>query len=255
MNSNADTDNAFPFMRLPIELRYLVLSYTRLVGCKSVSGKDIGMFLSEAYCTLPLFTTISKQFREDARFVFFSYNHFVCDFTIGEPTATIFVLHNRKLEDLRLVRRLAIKVGTRAAEQWGVKDWQRWDELMAVIAEKLHLANLELSVNLFQSSNYTMEFNITTGAWALRDHVKWLGYVYQNIERPLTKILDFKKLKRLYIFLACTHDVKDEGKGDIGLEYDSTLHGVLALGTETGQSHSNCHFRSRNGAIPGYLAE
>ncbi|MCJ1287252.1 hypothetical protein MMC26_006600 [Xylographa opegraphella] len=230
-------------MRLPVELRRQILSYTCLLHPGPVSGIDNGMTFS-AFRKLVPFTTVSKQFREDASFVFFSYNHFVCYFNLGAPNPTLSIFRYQRLQDLRLIRYLDFRVSAMEAEYWIADAWSRWEELTALIAEKLHLEKVELSISVLNPYG-----NIKDACWRRLwlgpEKTRWLRPVYQKIVRPLDEIPDFKKLKRLYIFLACTHLVEDEGPGDRGLEYDRTVHEVLPLGTEAGWPHSDCHLRAK----------
>ncbi|MCJ1404245.1 hypothetical protein MMC11_007470 [Xylographa trunciseda] len=241
-------------MRLPAELRHQVLFHTSLVYSYSEYGRDCGIPFDKATAILAPFALVSREFGENASFVFFSYNHFYCKLLQMPSEYVLSVLRSHRPEDLRLIRHVEILIETTEAAQWDAQQSDKWEELMTLVAEKFQLPNLHLAIEGWQTYDYPqcdVEFRFVDS-----EDPEWLNDLYKKIVRPLAEEPAFQKLKQLYIFWECAHELVKCNPiriGKFGQEFDSTRHGALTSTDEPYSFRLGCQSRAKGRDRWGYL--
>ncbi|MCJ1385415.1 Endonuclease III-like protein 1 [Xylographa soralifera] len=252
--------DAFPFMKLPKELRYQILEHTDLVvrwrdqmwsddGLVILDGLDLAdnkpsyccrrCTSSHAFCCCPhlnssfsescgcfifpnAFFRVSHRFATEAREVFFSQNRFI--FT-GPPDGTLSFLRSQPPDMLHLIRKIDFQMSTSNVINWPRPDdggLRAWRIVVPFLAENLNLSNLSLSIDTGPAHDtYRNLFELDARRNDIRDF-------HQAVIEPLQEDKRFRQLRSFHVFWALfNEDETDAERAVKGPDYDSAREGKI----------------------------
>ncbi|MCJ1434257.1 Endonuclease III-like protein 1 [Xylographa pallens] len=251
---------AFPFMKLPKELRRQILEHTDLVvRWRDQMWSDDGLVIqdglhladnkpnyccrrctsSHAFCCCPhlnssfsascacfifpsAFFRVSHQFATEAREVFFSHNRFI--FT-GPPDGTLSFLRGQPAAMLRLIRQIDFQMSTSNVVNWPRPDdggLRAWRAVVPFLADNLHLANLALAIDTGPAHDtYRNLFDLDARRNDIRDF-------HHAVIEPLRADPRFRHLRSFHVFWALFNDDEADAERAVkGPDYDSAREGKI----------------------------